>query len=81
MKANHHKDQVMQPGQSGLDIVPDIEALALEDQPAKERWLRKVLIGFGVMILAYVYSSSLLAQQASQQRISVSQAVNFPNDI
>jgi len=47
----------------------------------KERRLRKALIFLGVLILAYIYSDSLLAQQSSAQRVSIGQAVDFPNDI
>lgn len=47
----------------------------------RERTVRSILIALGVMILGYIYTESLWAQQATQQRISISQAVNFPSDI
>ncbi len=60
---------------------PDAELAKLKDISTKERYLRKALIFLGVLILAYLYSSNLLAQQSAGQRISISQAVDFPNDI
>ncbi len=47
----------------------------------RERYLRRALIFMGVLVLVYVYSSNLLAQQSAGQRISISQPVDFPNDI
>lgn len=47
----------------------------------KERAVRSIFIALGVMILGYIYTENLWAQQATQQRISISQAVDFPSDI
>lgn len=47
----------------------------------REKTVRSIFIALGVMILGYIYTESLWAQQATQQRISISQATNFPSDI
>ena len=61
-----------------------------EDQPRfpakghllqREKAIRAIAIVLGIMVLGYIYTDSLWAQQATQQRISISQATNFPRDI
>lgn len=59
----------------------DMDTLEQTPISKRERLFQRGLIFLGVLILGYVYSNSLTAQQAASQRISVSQAVNFPNDI
>lgn len=49
--------------------------------PRRERAIRLTYVALGVIILGYIYTDSLQAQQAAQQRISISQAVDFPGDI
>ncbi len=49
--------------------------------PQREKTVRLIFIALGIMILGYIYTESLWAQQAAQQRISISQAVDFPSDI
>lgn len=61
--------------------LPDTGLAARDGRLRREKYLRKVLVFLGVLVLAYVYSSNLFAQQSAGQRISVSQAVDFPNDI
>jgi hypothetical protein len=67
------------PGQNGKNSNTVLKQASGETQA--EKTVRKGLVFLGVLILAYVYSHSLAAQQAAKQRISISQAVNFPNDI
>jgi len=47
----------------------------------RDKAIRATAIAVGVMVLGYIYTDSLWAQQIAQQRISISQATNFPRDI
>lgn len=47
----------------------------------RDRVVRLTYIFMGICILGYIYTDSLQAQQAAQQRISISQAADFPSDI
>lgn len=77
--------KIKQPASTQIVTHPDVGSphaeFTVPEKATKEKAVRKGLIFLGVLILAYIYSNSLLAQQASKQRISVSQAVDFPNDI
>ncbi len=60
---------------------PNASGIMANSPTRHEIRIHKSLICAGLLLLACVYSHSLVAQQAAKQRISVSQAVNFPNDI
>ena len=47
----------------------------------KEKSIRFIFFALGVLILGYIYTESLWAQQRMQQRISIIQATDFPRDI
>lgn len=47
----------------------------------RQKTMRSIYIALGTIILGYIYTDSLMAQQASQQRISIIKAVDFPSDI
>lgn len=47
----------------------------------REKATRTIYIALGVIFLGYIYSDSLVAQQASKQRVSIIKAVDFPSDI
>ena len=49
--------------------------------PQRERVIRSIFIALGIVVIGYIYTESLWAQQAANQRISISQATDFPRDI
>lgn len=53
----------------------------VDTTPGRDRLVRLTYIAMGMVILGYVYTDSLQAQQAAQQRISISEAADFPSDI
>ena len=67
--------------QSYIPSDPNAAGIIANSSTRYQARIHKSLICAGLFLLACVYSHSLVAQQAAKQRISVSQAVNFPNDI
>lgn len=63
------------------DMMKTMNNQDIDTASRRDRLIRLTYIAMGVVILGYVYTDSLQAQQAAQQRISISQAADFPNDI
>jgi hypothetical protein len=78
-------EQLMNVGNVGGGIKRTVSLADIQENAdvlaRRARIARRIFIALGVVILAYIYADRLLAQQASQQRISIIQAATFPSDI
>ncbi len=82
METGNSQSAPAQPMASSQDTGPEAPGYGLSaDNAMKERRLRKALIFLGVLILAYIYTDGLFAQQSAARRVSIGQAADFPNDI
>ena len=82
MKGHKHlAHEMISSAQTATTGYHDMDDFGQKPLSKQESLLRRGLVFLSMLILAYIYSNSLTAQQAANQRISVSQAVDFPNDI